>query len=109
MPFEELNKKSEDTVIILSLFNPILDEKLLINMIESADLKKYNCKIKGEVPGTAPILISKANNIKDNSRVFFQESNMQINYNSQFNLKRLKRLKIFEIILDTFDDFINGR
>ena len=37
--------------------------------------------------------------------MFFQESNMQINYNSQFNLKRLKRLKIFEIILDTFDDF----
>ena len=104
MPFEELNKKSEDTVIILSLFNPILDEKLLINMIESADLKNTIVKSKGEVPGTAPILISKANNIKDNSRVF-SESNMQINYNSQFNLKSLKDLRFFEIILDTFDDF----
>ena len=74
-----------------------MDEKLLINMIESADLKNTIVKSKGEVPGTAPILISKANNIKDNSRVFFQESNMQINYNSQFNLKRLKGLRFLRL------------
>ena len=104
-PYEELEKNSKGIFGILSLINPIIDEKHLKLMIQSAITKKRMIKSKGEVPGTSPDYVSTFHNRNDQTKVLFQYSNMQATYNSQLNLSRMKRVIIFDKIINIIKDF----
>ena len=73
-------------------------------MVKSSKNVERIIKPKGAIPGTAPILVSKKRLIGSDSGYYFQKSNMQSNFNTQYNLGRLKRLKMFQIILTKIED-----
>ena len=105
LPDQKIENANEDIIISLSLINPVIDEEHLNGMIQSAISKKRIIKSKGAIPGTFPIFVSTVKNIKKESKISFEHSNMQSEYNSQFNLARMKRVIIFDKIINTVEDF----
>ncbi len=95
----DLNLHDDDIVVLLLLTNPIFDEILLKNMIESAISSKKIIKSEGAIPGTAPeyVFLGKKSRVQTES--CFLYTDMQSTYNSQFNLSRMKRVIIFNELI----------
>lgn len=93
----------EDIVIKISLFNPIIDEKLVKKMINAAKRYPYKIISQGEVPGTGPEFVTVQKNSEHPSKIVYTDT--QRNYNCQLNLYRLKRVKLFNAFLKHSPDF----
>jgi 2-polyprenyl-3-methyl-5-hydroxy-6-metoxy-1,4-benzoquinol methylase len=95
--------ESNDIIIGLSLFDVLLDDKIVSKMIRFAE--KYDKKIivEGAVPGSAPNFVTRKINFFKSTKTLLD--NTQRIYNTQLNLYRLKRVKIFNSFVEKFDDF----
>lgn len=91
-------------VILTSLINPLLDEKLLRKMVDAAIVRPDKIMPRGEVPGTSADVVCRAAALEEGSKTYFVSSDLQRKYNSQFNLGRLRRLKLFQSLMAKFPD-----
>jgi 2-polyprenyl-3-methyl-5-hydroxy-6-metoxy-1,4-benzoquinol methylase len=98
------NCESKELVISTTLLNPLLDGELLRQMIDLAKQGPWIIKAKGEVPGTAPLFVCDTTKITqvESTPVRFCYSQTQRKYNTQVNLGRLKRVKLFHSFLKHF-------
>ena len=103
--YKNIDSPKGDTIIAISLLNPILDEKLLNKMIYLASENNKIVKSTGAVPGTAPLFVASVESLQKKSDIFEKHCTTQLHYNSQLNLGRLKRIKVFQKFLDKFPDF----
>ncbi|MBI4234986.1 class I SAM-dependent methyltransferase [Candidatus Peregrinibacteria bacterium] len=94
----------EQIMVITPLINPLLDLPLLRTMIEEAAARNVRIEAKGAVPGTAVSLVSKAGVFGDGSKTYYVHSVLQRKYNSQLNLARLRRVKIFRALVEKIAD-----
>lgn len=99
------DKEDPSQILILtSLINPLLDEMLLRKMVDAAIARPDKIMPRGEVPGTAASVVCRARALQENAKTYFVNSNLQRRYNSQFNLGRLRRLKLFKSLMEKFPD-----
>jgi 2-polyprenyl-3-methyl-5-hydroxy-6-metoxy-1,4-benzoquinol methylase len=82
----------------------MLDEELLKKMVLMASENNRIIEASGAVPGTAPIFVSSAKSFEKKSGILKKYCSTQLNFNSQLNLERPKRVVIFEKFLDKFKD-----
>lgn len=100
IPIKDLDP--EQLIIITPLAHPLLDAALLRRMIEAARLKGAPITARGAVPGTAPTIVCRAGLFNTPSS-YAVHSDLQRRYNSQFNLGRTRRLKLFRSLLKKLD------
>jgi 2-polyprenyl-3-methyl-5-hydroxy-6-metoxy-1,4-benzoquinol methylase len=92
-----------EVILNTSLFNPLLDQNILNKMISFATDSNQVISIEGAVPGSAPTSVHLGQNVNADRKIIFD--NTQRKYNTQINLYRLKRVKIFNSFLTKFPDF----
>lgn len=92
----ENSEDERDMIVATTLLNPLLDEKLLSRMMTLAIEKDAVIIPSGEVPGTAPLFVSTMGALKNDRTNYICFSDMQGRYNSQMNMARLKRVKVFK-------------
>ena len=87
-------------IVGVSLFNPLIDGKLLKDMTGFA--RRYPNRIipEGEVPGTGVKFAALREFVNAATKKYHTDS--QRDFNSQLNLYRLKRVKIFNALLKRF-------
>lgn len=93
------NVENQEVVVALNLMNPILDESLLTEMIAIALRKGGKVVSDGHVPGAAPVFVAKVAEVNEETKIHTAYSDMQRKYNSQLNLARLRRIKLFQALL----------
>jgi 2-polyprenyl-3-methyl-5-hydroxy-6-metoxy-1,4-benzoquinol methylase len=94
----------KDCVVFeINLLNPILDIELLKKMVEFASQYPLVIYSEGHVPGSQVDKVYLWENRNNSKKVYF--SNKQRQYNTQLNGRRLKRVKIFNALLEKFPEF----
>lgn len=96
-------EKPEQIIIITSLTHPLLDASLLRQMIKIAHERPERIEAQGAVPGTVPNVVCQVAALKKKQLSYFAYSTLQRRYNSQLNLGRLRRLKLFRSLLTKLD------
>lgn len=99
------SKNFDDLIILIDLSCPMLDEKLLHDMIDLS--KRCHKKVisDGAVPGTSVSFVSTFESLNDRKSISkIKYWNRQSNYNSQLNLGRMKRARMFQKFLNSFPD-----
>lgn len=94
---------ANDILIKTSLLSPLLDKSLLDRMIGFAQRYENRIISEGAVPGTSPEFVAMGKNQKCPQKVILD--NTQRRYNSQLNLFRMKRVKIFNSFQNRYADF----
>lgn len=97
-------RDSERMVLFLSVAHPIVDEKLLGRMIDLAKTRKTEIRAEGAVPGTDPFFVATSSSLADRPLVRLCATNLQRRYNTQLNLFRPKRAKVFQLLVEKFPD-----
>ncbi len=82
----------------LSVWNPIFDESLIASAVRIARSHGRSVSIEGAVPGTEPLGIR----VAGHAPPFVLMSPQQARWNSQLNLAKLKRVKIFRALCRKF-------
>ena len=102
----ELNSNSQ--IILVDMINPMLDPDIIKYIFKNFSITHYFYQIQGAIPGTAPNLISNGKNFKN----FFENHSIPKNlfqkiyfdsqrkHNTQFDLNRPLRIKIFSKLID---------
>lgn len=95
---------------VINMVNPFVDSDLILKM---ASILKENpeyesCRCEGAVPGTEPDLVFKTKVLKNKNitelKCLTYTHNTQSIYNNQFNLRKLKRVKMFSKIINLIED-----
>ena len=102
---KNIDSPKGDTIIAISLLNPILDEKLLNQMIKLATENSKIVEASGAVPGTAPLFVGSLRALQEKASILNKHCTTQLYYNSQLNLGRPKRVRLFQKFIDKFTDF----
>ncbi|MDX2184417.1 MAG: class I SAM-dependent methyltransferase [Gemmatimonadaceae bacterium] len=98
-----LDAQASDVVVGVTLLNPLLDIDLLRTMIDWAGRVPRRIVAEGAVPGTEPQYVALAGHTQSATKVIFHDTQRQ--YNTQLNLYRMKRAKIFNSFCAAFPDF----
>jgi len=120
MNFFDLN--SNNQIILVDMINPMLDPDIIKYVSENIQSSSNSYQILGAIPGTAPKLISTGEKLKklfENNHIYetlfdkiYYDS--QRKHNTQFDLNRPLRVKIFSNLIDkipllhtlTIDEFL---
>jgi 2-polyprenyl-3-methyl-5-hydroxy-6-metoxy-1,4-benzoquinol methylase len=102
--YENFEQTSNGLVVVINLLDPLLDIDLLKKMILAAKEKNVRVKSFGQVPGTGALMVASGMAIKQRWPFYSVYSSKQRKYNTQCNLRRGKRIKIFKSLLTHFDN-----
>jgi len=101
---KESKEHDNNHICYINIVNPFIDTDLLSNMLGFLDKNPDldGCKPSGAIPGTEPDLVLRSNKTKDikDLNIAVYNHDTQEKYNNQFNLRKLKRVKIFSNIID---------
>lgn len=100
-----ISKDPADVIIVTTLLHPLLDLDLLKSMMDAAITKTARIEAKGAVPGTTPLFVCRADLFnKPDLAPYYVYSQTQRQYNSQLNLGRMRRAKIFKALAEKKED-----
>lgn len=106
----EIKPNDHEYSCVINVVNPFIDSELIMEIVsvlkQSPEYDSVKCV--GAVPGTEPDIIFRTNALTDkgfdklNSLTY--NSDTQSKYNNQFNLRKLKRVKMFLKITDLIEN-----
>lgn len=104
---QDLNERPKNIhekklILAIPIYNPLIDLDILEKMIEKAILHKCRVVSQGEVPGTAPLYVMLNDSVDTVKRICYSNKNRK--YNTQLNLRRGKRIKVFRSLLKKFEN-----
>ncbi|MFH1441050.1 MAG: class I SAM-dependent methyltransferase [Candidatus Omnitrophota bacterium] len=96
-------------IAVVNMSNPFIDGELFSKMMSL--LEKYTdydmCKCEGAIPGTEPDFVMRTGAWKDREKRHLKclevRHDTQSRYNSQVNLRKFKRIKIFKDLVQHID------
>lgn len=106
---DEIKNCNCEFIAVVNAANPFIDQVLFSKMVSL--LEKYNdydiCKSDGSIPGTEPDFVIRTRVWKDRKKSSLKclivHHDTQLRYNSQVNLRKFKRIKIFKDLVQRVD------